>query len=307
MKLENWLKVVVLGAFLVAPLLAYPMMMAQVLCMALLACSVNLLFGYAGLLSFGHAAFFGIAAYACGYSMKEWGWTPEFGIVLGTLAGLGLGAVFGSLAIRRQGIYFSMITLALAQLLYFVLAQAPFTNKDDGYQGVPRGHLFGLIDLSSDLNVYYFVLILAVLVWLFVERIVESPFGEVLKAVRENEDRATSLGYDVRVYKVLAFTLSAGIAGMAGALHTLLFSIASLSDASWHLSGDAVIMTILGGAGTLVGPVFGAGILTLVQYMLQGEYVSLSSVVLGLIFMVCVLLFRRGIVGQLLHSLADKK
>ncbi|MDB5817296.1 MAG: branched-chain amino acid transporter permease, partial [Rhizobacter sp.] len=216
------------------------------------------------------------------------------------------GAVFGLLATRRQGLYFSMITLALAQLLYFGLMQAPFTNKEDGYQGVPRGRLLGLVDLSGDLRIYYFVLVVVVLAWLLVKRIVASPFGEVLRAVRDNEPRATSLGYDVRVYKVMTFTLSAGLAGLAGGLKTLVFGLASLSDASWHLSGDAVIMTILGGAGTIVGPVFGASIVVLVQYVLTGEWIALAPVVMGVIFMVCVLTFRRGIVGELLNALRPR-
>ena len=303
MKLPRLLELLVLVALVLSPLVIYPIMLAQFVCMALLACSINLLFGYAGLLSFGHAAFFGVAAYATGYALKEWGFTPEMGVVFGTIVAMVLGTAFGSLATRRQGIYFSMITLALAQLVYFAVVKTPFTNNEDGYQGVPRGRVFGLIDMSSDLRVYYFVLAIAVLAFFFVQRTVDSPFGEALKGVRENEARAISLGYNVRVYKVLAFTLSAGVAGLAGSLKTLVFGLASLSDVHWHLSGDAIIMVILGGAGTLIGPVFGAALLVVVQYLLEGPLIALTPVVLGVVFIVCVLVFRRGVIGQLLHAL----
>ena len=303
MKLPRILELLVLITLVLSPLVVYPILLAQFVCMALLACSLNLLFGYAGLLSFGHAAFFGVAAYATGYAMKEWGLTPEVGVVFGAVVAMTLGAAFGSLATRRQGIYFSMITLALAQLVYFAVVRTPFTHNEDGYQGIPRGRLFGLVDMGNDLVVYYFVLAVAVLAFFFVHRTVNSPFGEALKGIRDNEARATSLGYNVRVYKVMTFTLSAGVAGLAGSLKTLVFGLASLSDVHWHLSGDAIIMVILGGAGTLIGPVFGASVLVLVHRLLEGELIALTPVVLGAIFIVCVLAFRRGVIGQLLHVL----
>jgi branched-chain amino acid transport system permease protein len=282
---------------LVAPAVMYPILLAQLLCMALLAAAVNLLLGFGGLLSFGHAAFFGLAGYMAGYCLKEWHFTPEVGLLVGT-AGAGLlGLAFGWLAVRRSGIYFSMVTLALAQLVYFVLVQAPFTHGEDGLQGVPRGRLLGLVDLADDNRLYYFVLAVAVGAWLLIRRIVASPFGEVLAAIRDNEVRATSLGYDVRTYKVIAFGLSAALAGLAGALKTLVFGLATLADAHWHVSADAVIMVVLGGVGTLTGPLFGAGVLVLVQYFLAGSYDALVPVVLGFTFMGAVLGFRRGIAG----------
>lgn len=307
MKSSTWFELAALGAMVVAPLFVYPILMAQLACMALLACSLNLLFGYAGLLSFGHAAFFGVAAYGAGVAMKEWGLRPELAALAATLLAAALGAVFGALATRRQGIYFSMITLALAQLVYFAVVKAPFTNNEDGYQGVPRGKLFGLVDLQNDMAVYYFVLAVVVLAWLFVRRTVSSPFGEALEGIRENEPRAISLGYDVRTYKILVFTLSAGLAGLAGALKTLVFCLAALSDVHWHLSGDAIIMTVLGGAGTALGPLFGAAVLVAVGHALEGELAPLLPVVMGTIFIVVVLVFRRGVAGELLRALSHRK
>lgn len=290
---------VLLVLLLLAPALMYPILLAQLLCMALLAAAVNLLLGFGGLMSFGHAAFFGLAGYLAGYCLKELRFTPEAGLLVGTAAAGLLGLAFGWLAVRRKGIYFSMVTLALSQLVYFVLVQAAFTHGEDGLQGVPRGRLLGLVDLSDDNRLYYFVLAVAVGVWLLIRRIVASPFGEVLAAIRDNEPRATSLGYDVRTYKVIAFGLSAALAGLAGGMKALVFGLATLADAHWHVSADAVIMVVLGGVGTLTGPLFGACVLVLVQYFLAGSFDALVPVVLGFTFMAAVLGFRSGIAGVL--------
>ena len=236
----------------------YDLFMMKVFCFAIFAASLNLLLGFAGLLSFGHAAFFGTGAYITAYVMKEWGMTPELGLICGVLCSTALGYVFGALAIRRQGIYFAMITLALAQVIYFLATQVPFTNGEDGIQGVPRGKFLGLIELSSSTHMYYFALIVFILAFFMIKRIVSSPFGQVMKSIRENEPRAISLGYDVNRYKLIAFTLSAGLAGLGGGLKSLVLQLASLSDVFWHTSGEAVLMTILGGIGTLWGPVAGA-------------------------------------------------
>jgi branched-chain amino acid transport system permease protein len=307
MKSSRWVELAVLCAMLVGPLFVYPIMMAHLACMALLACSLNLLFGYAGLLSFGHAAFFGVAAYASGVALKEWGFTPELAILLATAIAAVVGAIFGSLATRRSGIYFSMITLALAQLVFFLAVKAPFTNNEDGYQGVPRGRLFGVLDLKSDLAMYYFVLAVVVLAWLGMRRLIASPFGEALEGIRENEDRALSLGYSVRTFKVMVFTMSAALAGLAGALKTLVFGIAALSDVHWHVSADAIIMTVLGGMGTMLGPVVGAGVLVAVSEVFDGELSTLVPFVLGAIFIVAVSFFRRGVAGELIHALETRK
>ncbi len=286
----------------VAPLLVYPVFMMKVMCFALFACAFNLLIGYAGLLSFGHAMFFGLASYATAHAAKVWGLTPELAILFGTAVATALGFVAGSLAIRRLGIYFAMITLALAQMVYFFALQAPFTGGEDGIQAVPRGRLFGIIDLTSQFSMYLLVLTIFLGGFLLIYRIVHSPFGQVLKAIRENESRAVSLGYDVDRYKLLAFVLSAGLAGLAGSTKSLVFQLASLTDVHWTMSGEVVLMTLLGGLGTIFGPVIGAAvIITMQNYLAQlGAWVT---VVQGLIFVVCVLSFRRGIVGEIGHAL----
>ena len=277
----------------------YVVFMMKILCFALFASAFNLLLGYTGLLSFGHAAFFGGAAYVCGHVCKEWGWTPELGILAGTLYAMVSGAIVGSLAIRRQGIYFAMITLALSQLVFFLALQLPFTKGEDGLHGIPRGEFLGLIDLSGNTAMYYFVLGVVLLGIGLIVRIVQSPFGEVLRAIRENEPRAISLGYNVQRYKLLAFILSAGLAGTAGATKTLVFQLASLTDVHWHMSGEVVLMTILGGIGTILGPVVGAAAVVGLQNELA-NIGSFSTIVLGLVFVVCVLAFRRGVVGEIL-------
>jgi branched-chain amino acid transport system permease protein len=264
-----------------------------------LAASLNLLLGFAGLLSFGQAAFFGTGSYITAHVMKEWGLTPELGLLCGVLCATALGYVFGSLAIRRQGIYFAMITLALAQVVFFAATQLPFTNGEDGIQGVPRGMFLGLIDLTKSTNMYYFSLAVFILAFLMIKRIVGSPFGQVMKAIRENEPRAISLGYDVNRYKLVAFTLSAGLAGLGGGLKSLVLQLASLSDVFWHTSGEAVLMTILGGIGTLWGPVIGAAIVINLQNYLA-NLGGWSTIITGAIFVVCVLAFRRGVVGEII-------
>jgi branched-chain amino acid transport system permease protein len=273
--------------------------MMKIFCFAILAAALNLLLGFAGLLSFGHAAFFGTGAYITAYVMKEWGITPELGLICGVLCATMLGYVFGSLAIRRQGIYFAMITLALAQVVYFIATQVPFTNGEDGIQGVPRGMFLGVIDLTKSTNMYYFSLVVFILAFLMIKRIVSSPFGQVMKAIRENEARAISLGYDVNRYKLVAFTLSAGLAGLGGGLKSLVLQLASLSDVFWHTSGEAVLMTILGGIGTLWGPIVGAAIVVNLQNYLA-NLGGWSTIITGAIFVVCVLAFRRGVVGEII-------
>jgi branched-chain amino acid transport system permease protein len=292
----------------------YPIFAMKIMCYALFACAFNLLLGFTGLLSFGHAAFLGSAAYASGHAMKLWGFSPELGILYGVLVAGLLGLAMGALAIRRSGIYFAMITLALSQMVYFFFLQAKFTGGEDGLQGVPRGTLFGLIDLKSDLNLYYVVMGLFVLGYFIIWRTVHSPFGQVLKAIRENEPRAISLGYDVDRFKLLAFVLSAMLAGLAGSTKMLIFVSATLSDATWQMSGLVILMTLIGGLGTLVGPVIGAFIVVLLEnkvgdfgamltkwtgiewFQRLGESVT---IVIGLIFVICVLAFRRGLVGEL--------
>jgi len=282
----------------VAPFLVYPLFAAKVLCFALFACAFNLLIGYTGLLSFGHAAFFGFAAYVTGHGAKVWGLTPELAILAGTAAAALLGLAFGMLAIRRQGIYFAMITLALAQMLFFFCLQAPFTGGEDGIQAIPRGVMFGVLDLENSLTLYFVVLAIFLGGFLLIYRTVHSPFGQVLKAIRENETRATSLGYKADQYKLIAFVLSAALAGLAGSTKSIVFQLASLSDVHWSMSGEVVLMTLLGGLGTLFGPVVGAAILICMQnYLAQlGGWVI---VVQGIIFVVCVLAFRRGVIGEL--------
>ncbi|GGO79975.1 branched-chain amino acid ABC transporter permease [Marinobacterium nitratireducens] len=284
---------------LAAPAVLYPVFLMKVLCFALFACAFNLLLGFAGLLSFGHAAFLGTGGYVTGYLMINAGLTPELGILAGTLAAGLLGAVYGKLAVRREGIYFAMVTLALAQLAFFFYLQAPFTGGEDGLQGVPRGELFGFIDLSNNLAMYYFVLAIFVFGFWLIRRTVHSPFGQVLKAIRENEPRAISLGYNVNDYKWLAFVISSALAGLAGSTKTLVFQLASLNDVHWHLSGEVVLMTLVGGMGTLLGPLVGAGaIVTIQNYLSGGELGNYIHIILGAIFVVCVLAFRSGIVGQ---------
>jgi len=277
----------------------YPVFLMKALCFALFACAFNLLIGYGGLLSFGHAMFLGTAGYVCAHAAKEWGWPPEAAILAGTGAAALLGLVTGLLAIRRQGIYFAMITLALAQMIYFFCLQAPFTHGEDGIQSVPRGHLFGLIDLSNTLTMYYFVLIVFIAAFALIYRIINSPFGQVLKAIRENEPRTISLGYDAERYKLLAFVLSATLAGLAGATKAIVFQLASLTDVHWTMSGEVVLMTLLGGMGTVFGPVVGAFVIVGLENYLSsfGEWVT---VITGAIFVVCVLAFRRGIVGEVM-------
>ena len=283
----------------------YDLFMMKVFCFAIFAASLNLLLGFAGLLSFGHAAFFGTGAYITAYVMKEWGMTPELGLICGVLCSTALGYVFGALAIRRQGIYFAMITLALAQIIYFLATQVPFTNGEDGIQGVPRGKFLGLIELSSSTHMYYFALIVFILAFFMIKRIVSSPFGQVMKSIRENEPRAISLGYDVNRYKLIAFTLSAGLAGLGGGLKSLVLQLASLSDVFWHTSGEAVLMTILGGIGTLWGPVAGAAVIINLQNYLA-NLGGWSTIATGAIFVICVLAFRRGIVGEIAYRLKIK-
>ena len=288
--------------FALAPLVVYPVFMMKVMCFALFACAFNLLIGFGGLLSFGHAMFLGTAGYVSAYSAKAWGVTPELAIFLGTSASLLLAVLTGMLAIRRQGIYFAMITLALAQMVFFFSLQAPFTGGEDGIQAVPRGHLFGLVDLSSATAMYAVVYVIFMGGFLLIYRIVHSPFGQVLKAIRENESRATSLGYDTDRYKLAAYVLSGGLAGLAGATKALVFQLASLTDVHWTMSGEVVLMTLLGGLGTIFGPVVGAAvIITMQNYLAQlGAWVT---VVQGVIFVVCVLAFRRGIIGEIAHAI----
>jgi branched-chain amino acid transport system permease protein len=300
-------RLAVLAALLVAPFAGvYPVFMMKALCFAIFACAFNLLLGFTGLLSFGHAAFMGSAAYATGWLVRSGGLSPELGLVAGVLLAAALGLVVGLIAIRRQGIYFAMITLAMAQMVYFVCLQAPFTGGEDGLQGVPRGKLFGLLPLDNDLAMYFLVLALFVAVFLLIMRIVHSPYGQVLKAIRENEPRAVSLGYEVDRYKLLAFVLSTAIAGLAGGLKTLVLGFATLSDVHWSLSGEVVLMTLLGGMGTFAGPVVGAFTIVGLQNYLADRVGSWVTVIIGAIFVVCVLAFRRGIVGEL-RALAERR
>ena len=301
-------------AALALPFFVYPVFLMKVLCFALFACAFNLLIGFTGLLSFGHAAFFGAAGYIAGHTIKVIGWPFELGIIAGVVAAALIGLVMGGLAIRRQGIYFTMITLALAQMLFFVFLQAPFTGGEDGLQGVPRGKLLGVVDLASDLTLYYVVLAIFIGGFALIVRTVHSPFGQVLKAVKENEPRAISLGYDVDKYKLLAFVLSASLAGLAGATKTVVLGFETLTDVHWSMSGLVVLMTLVGGLGTLTGPIVGAILIIALENKL-GELGNLIAtltgvewfrtlgesvtIVTGFIFIICVLAFRRGIVGEL--------
>jgi branched-chain amino acid transport system permease protein len=287
------------AALAIAPLVGvYPVFLMKALCFALFACAFNLLLGFGGLLSFGHAMFLGTAGYVCAYAAKVWGFSPELAIATGTVAAALLGAVVGALAIRRQGIYFAMITLAVAQMMYFFYLQTPFTHGEDGIQAVPRGYLFGFVDLSRPLAIYYTVLTIFIAAFLLIYRIIHSPFGQVLKAIRENEPRAISLGYDADRYKLLAFVLSATLAGLAGATKAIVFQLASLTDVHWSMSGEVVLMTLLGGMGTIFGPIVGAFVIAGLENYLAGfgEWVTIIT---GAIFVLCVLAFRRGIVGEI--------
>ena len=298
MRTSRTLYLALLVVGLVAPFVVYPVFLMKAICFALFACAYNLLIGFVGLISFGHAAFFGIAAYVTGHAAKAWGLPTEIAILAGVAAAAALGVVFGWLAIRRQGIYFAMITLALAQMVYFFCVQAPFTHGEDGIQAIPRGELLGILDLNNQLVLYYFIFFVFVLAFALILRIVHSPFGQVLKALRENETRAVSLGYQADHYKLLAFVLSAALSGLDGALITIVFQLAALNNVHWHLSGEVVLMTLLGGMGTVLGPVVGAFLLVAIQnYFAQvGAW---STVIQGAIFIVCVLVFRRGIVGEI--------
>ena len=288
-----------LAILLAAPFVLYPVFLMKVLCFALFACAFNLLIGFAGLLSFGHAAFFGGAAYITAHTVKVWGLSPELGILLGAAFSATLGLLFGLLAIRRQGIYFAMITLALAQMIFFMALQLPFTHGEDGIQAVPRGLLFGVIDLTQPLAMYYTVLVVFLFGFLVIWRTVHSPFGQVLKAIRENEPRAISLGYRTDQYKLLAFVLSAALTGLAGGTKAIVFQLATLTDVQWQMSGEVVLMTLLGGMGTLFGPVIGAALVVTLENYLAATNLPVT-VVIGAIFVICVLLFRRGIVGEII-------
>src|ERR1700758_3733665 len=278
----------------------YPFFVMQALCFALVACAFNLLIGYVGLLSFGHAMFLGTAGYCSAHALKVWGLPPELGILVGTASAAVLGVISGYVSIRRQGIYFSMITLALSQLLYFIYLQAPFTHGEDGIQGIPQGRLFGIFDLSKPTTLYYVVLAGFLAAFLLIYRTINSPFGEVLKSIRENEQRAISLGYKTALYKLLAYILSGTLAGFAGSLKVFVAQNASLTDVHWSQSGEIVLMTLVGGLGTIFGPVVGAFVIIAMQQYLAG-FGQWVTVIQGVIFVACVLLFRRGIVGEIAH------
>ncbi|OED00373.1 MULTISPECIES: branched-chain amino acid ABC transporter permease [unclassified Rhizobium] len=289
-----------------APFFIYPIFVMKVLCFALFACAFNLLLGYAGLLSFGHATFFGGAAYFTAHAVKEWGLPPELGILIGVAGASLLGLIMGFVAIRRQGIYFAMITLALSYMFYFFCLQAAFTHGEDGIQSVPRGYLLGVLDLNNSFNMYYFVLAIFLIGVLIIWRFINSPFGMILKSIRENEQRAISLGYSVARYKLGAFVMSAALAGLAGAVKALVFQFATLTDVAWQMSGEVILMTLLGGIGTLIGPIFGAGfVATLENYLATSEFPV--TIITGIVFMVCVLLFRRGVIGEFYASRLGRK
>jgi branched-chain amino acid transport system permease protein len=293
---------IMVAFFAIAPFFIYPVFLMKALCFALFACAFNLLIGYAGLLSFGHAMFLGSAGYASAHAAKVWDFPPELAILFGTAVAAGVGLIAGALAIRRQGIYFAMITLALAQMIYFFCLQAQFTHGEDGIQAVPRGRLLGMLDLNDTMTMYFVVLGIFLGGFLLIYRIIHSPFGQVLKGIRENEPRAISLGYKTAQYKLIAFVLSATLAGLAGATKAIVFQLASLTDVNWPMSGEVVLIVLLGGLGTVFGPVVGAFVvISLENYLAQlGAWVT---VVQGVIFMICVLTFRRGIVGELARIL----
>ena len=304
--LEKMVIAALLLALLVAPFVIYPVFLMKLLCFALFACAFNLLIGYVGLLSFGHAMFFGLGAYVTAHVVKEWGWPTEAGLLAGTATAAVLALATGALAIRRQGIYFAMVTLALSQMVYFYFLQAPFTHGEDGIQGVPRRPLFGIIDLNQDLNLYYVVLAIFAAGFLLIYRTIHSPFGQVLKAIRENEPRAISLGYRVDQYKLMAFVLSGALAGLAGSTKVIVFKLASLTDAAWQMSGEVILMTLIGGLGTVLGPAIGATIIIAMQDYLKGlgDWVLVAQ---GVVFVVTVLLFRKGIVGEIAALAARKR
>jgi len=297
---------VIMVAFLiVAPFILYPVFLMKALCFALFACAFNLLIGYVGLVSFGHALYFGWASYLAAYAAKSWGVQPELAIVIGTATASALGVIAGVVAIRRQGIYFAMITLALAQMMYLVALRVKLTGGEDGIQAVPRGRLFGVFDLGNEMTMYLFVLVVVLAAFFLIYRIINSPFGEVLKAIRENEQRAVSLGYKTDRYKLVVFVLSATLCGLAGSLKALVFQLASLTDVHWTMSGEVVLMTLVGGLGTMFGPVVGAFLVVALENYLApfGQWVL---VIQGAIFVICVLVFRRGIVGELASRLRVK-
>lgn len=297
---------VALIALVLAPQFLYPIFLMKLLCFGLFAAAFNLLLGYTGLLSFGHATFFGGAAYFTAHAVKVWGWSPEAGILLGVLGAAALGLVMGAIAIRRQGIYFAMITLALSQMFFFFCLQAGFTHGEDGIQSVPRGRLFGIINLNDAMNMYFFVLAVFIIGLLIIWRFINSPFGMILKSIRENEQRAISLGYSVSRYKLGAFVMSAALTGLAGGVKALVFQFATLTDVTWQMSGEVILMTLLGGIGTLTGPVFGAGlVVTLQNYLATSDFPV--TIITGVVFMVCVLLFRRGLVGEFFASKTGRK
>ncbi len=289
---------VMMALFLVAPAIVYPVFLMKALCFALFACAFNLLIGFGGLLSFGHAMFLGMAGYAAAHAAKVWGFPTEFAILFGTGAAALLGVIAGVLAIRRQGIYFAMITLALAQMIFFYCLQAPFTGGEDGIQAVPRGKILGMVDLTNNTVMYYYVLAIFTAAFLLIYRVIHSPFGQVLKAIRENEPRAISLGYRTERYKFVAFILSATLAGLAGATKAIVFQLASLTDVHWTMSGEVVLMTLLGGLGTVFGPVVGAFIIMAMEFYMSGMG-AWFTISMGVIFVVCVMAFRKGIMGEL--------
>ena len=298
---RNWSEalafVIMVGLLAVAPLYFYPMVVMQALCFALFACAFNLLIGYGGLLSFGHALYFGWASYLAAHSAKVWGFPPELAILTGAATGALLGIVSGALAIRRQGIYFAMVTLALAQMVFFFCLQAKFTGGEDGIQSVPRGKLLGMLDLTDNRTMYYFVLAVFTAGFLLIYRIIHSPYGQVLKAIRENEPRAISLGYRTDRYKLMAFVLSALLSGLAGATKAIVFQLASLTDVHWSMSGEVVLMTLLGGMGTIFGPVIGAFVIMAMEFYMSGMG-AWFTIAQGIIFVICVLAFRRGVMGE---------
>ncbi|MBB3387567.1 branched-chain amino acid transport system permease protein [Rhizobium sp. BK275] len=306
MSVQTGFLIIGLLLLLLAPFFFYPIFLMKLLCFALFACAFNLLLGYTGLLSFGHATFFGGAAYFTAYTVKSWGFPPELGILVGVLGAALLGLVMGFFAIRRQGIYFAMITLSLSQMFFFFCLQAEFTEGEDGIQSVPRGHLLSFIDLNSSTNMYYFVLAVFLIGLLIIWRFINSPFGMILKSIRENEQRAVSLGYSVARYKLGAFVMSAALAGLAGSVKALVFQFATLTDVAWQMSGEVILMTLLGGIGTLIGPVFGAGlVVTLQNYLATSEFPV--TIITGVVFMICVLIFRRGIIGEFYASRLGRK
>jgi branched-chain amino acid transport system permease protein len=301
------LELSLLGLAVIAPFIGiYPIFVMKLLCFAIFAAAFNFLFGFTRLLSFGHAAFFGIAAYTTALCRLRLNLTPELAIVAGIIVSALFGLIIGILASRRKGIYFAMITLALAQCVYFFCLQVPITGGENGLQGIPRGMLFGVISLQSDLLMYYLVLIITLVVYFFIQRIVSSPFGQIVKAIGDHELRAVSLGYDVTYYKILAFVLSAAIAGVGGGLKSLVLGLATLSDVHQSTSGEVILMTLLGGTGTLLGPIIGSGIIITLQEYLSSKVGSWVSVLIGGIFVICVMIFRKGIIGELRHYLSKK-